>query len=568
MKPRMVFALLAALAAFGAEPLKPKAAPPDPAFNRLYPNDRIVEFLKGYAAAYPEFVKLASIGKASGGGEMWMVTIHNPKTGPEAGKPAMYIDAATHANEIQGTEVCLYLVNYVLKNYGRLERVTELLDRAVLYVLPMSNPDSRAKWFSAPSTPSFPRTPPIKIDDDRDGLVDEDGYDDLDGDGEITMMRKKVPLGQGRFRLDPKDSRVLVPVEGEELGDYLQLGLEGLDNDGDGQVNEDSIGYIDANRTWGHGWQPRYVQGGSSDYPLQYPETRTIAEWFLEHPNVAAAQSFHNTGRIILRGPGARGARQYPPGDLRAYDLIAKEGEKLLPGYKYGIIWKDLYSVYGGSVDHFYGVHGAIAISNELNGPQQDFDKDGRVTPQETMKFSDLLTHGRMFVNWKPYKHPQYGDIEIGGYRHDTGRPPEGFLLEEECHRNTAFVLFHAHHLPRLSLQDPVVTRVRDNVWKLQAPVLNDRAIPSMAEMARQLKLHRPDIATVEGAKVLASGIVRDPWLNRIEYQQHRPERLLVYGVPGLSTQTLFFLLEGSGEVALTYDSLKAGKLTRKIRLR
>ncbi|MBM3745521.1 MAG: peptidase M14, partial [Acidobacteria bacterium] len=516
MMPRIIVGLLAALAAFGAEPLKPKVAPPDPAFNRLYPNERIVEFLKGYAAAYPEFVRLASIGKASGGGEMWLVTIHNPTTGAEPGKPAIYIDAATHANEIQGTEVCLYLINYVLKNYGKLERVTELLDRAVLYVVPMSNPDSRVKWFTEPSTPNFPRTPPIKIDDDRDGLVDEDGYEDLNGDGEITMMRKKVPLGQGRFRLDPKDPRLLVPVQGEELGDYIQLGLEGIDNDGDGQVNEDPIGYIDANRTWAWGWQPRYVQGGSSDYPLQYPETRTIAEWFLEHPNVAAAQSFHNTGRIILRGPGARGMRQYPPGDVRAYDLIAKEGEKLLPGYKYGIIWKDLYSAYGGSVDHFYGVHGAIALTNELNGPQQDFDKDGRVTPQETIKFSDLLTHGRMFVNWKPYKHPQYGDIEIGGYRHDTERPPEGFLLEEECHRNAAFVLFHAHHLPRLSLQEPVVTRVRDNVWKLQAAVLNDRAIPSMSDIARQLKLHRPDIATVEGAKVLASGLVRDPWMNRI----------------------------------------------------
>jgi hypothetical protein len=498
---------------------------------------------------------------------MWMVSIHNPKTGPELAKPAMYIDAATHANEIQGTEVCLYLIHYVLKNYGRLERITELLDRAVLYVLPMSNPDSRARWFTEPSTPNFPRTPPIRIDDDRDGRVDEDGYDDLDGDGEITMMRKKVPLGQGRFRLDPKDSRLLVPVEPGELGDYVMLGAEGIDNDGDGQVNEDPIGYIDANRTWGSSWQPRYVQSGSSDYPLQYPETRTIALWALEHPNVAASQSFHNVGRIILRGPGARGMRQYPPGDLRAYDLIGKEGEKLLPGYKYGIIWKDLYSVWGGSVDHFYGVHGAVAFSNELNGPQQDFDKDGRVTQQETMKFNDLLTHGRMFVPWKPYQHPQYGDIEIGGYRHDTGRPPEGFLLEEECHRNAAFVLFHAHHLPRLSFQEPTVTRVKDNLWRVLVPVLNDRTIPSMTEMARSLRLHRPDIATVEGAKVLSSGLVRDPWLNRIEYQPRRPERLMVYGVPGLSTQTLFFLVEGRGEVTVAYDSLKAGKITRKVRL-
>lgn len=47
----------------------------------------------------------------------------------------------------------------------------------------------------------------------------------------------------------------------------------------------------------------------------------------------------------------------------------------------------------------------------------------------------------------------------------------------------------------------------------------NDRAISSMTEIARQLKLHRPDIAAVEGAEVLASGIVRDRWLNKVDYQ-------------------------------------------------
>ena len=38
-------------------------------------------------------------------------------------------------------------------------------------------------------------------------------------------------------------------------------------------------------------------------------------------------------------------------------------------------------------------------------------------------------------------------------------------------------------------------------------------------------------------------------------------------GVPGLSTQTLFFLLEGSGTVTFEYDSVKAGKVTRSITL-
>ena len=128
-------------------------------------------------------------------------------------------------------------------------------------------------------------------------------------------------------------------------------------------------------------------------------------------------------------------------------------------------------------------------------------------------------------------------------------------------------ILFHAHHLPRLQFQDPTVVSLGPKLWRVQVPLLNDRALPSMAEMARMLKLHRPDIATVQGARMVASGIVRDPYLNQVDYQADRPERLMVYGVPAFGTTTLFFLLEGSGEVTVTYDSVKAGKLSRKIAL-
>lgn len=557
---------LALSSAWAADAIRPVKAPPEPAFNRLYPNAEIEKFLQGYAESYPEWVKLEAIGKGGEGDTIWAVTITNPKTGPPETKPAIYVDGATHANEIQGTEVCLYLINYALKNYGKLTRLTEVMDRATLYVVPMVNVSSRRKWFMQPATPNYPRTLIAKIDDDRDGKTDEDPYDDLDGDGEITTMRKKVPLGQGRYRLDPKDSRLLVPVQGEELGDYLLLGFEGIDNDGDGLVNEDMPGYVDPNRTFGYGFQPRYVQAGASDYPLQYPETRAVAEFGLKHPNIIAVQSFHNSGGFILRGPGARNERPYPESDTRAYDLIGKEGEKMLPFYKYGTVFGLLYNAYGGTTDHFYGRYGAFAFTNELNTPKRLFHNDA--TPLDTLKFNDELTQGRQYVEWKRYSHPQYGEVEIGGFRHDTQRPPEGFLQEEECHRNASFVLFHAYQMPRLHLQEPSVVSAGPNLWRVQVPVLNDRVLPSMAEMARRLNLHRPDLATVEGARVVASGVVRDPYLNKVDYQRHRPERLLVNGVPGLGTTTLFFLLEGSGEVTLTYDSVKAGKFTRKIPLR
>ncbi|MCJ7755992.1 MAG: hypothetical protein MUP13_15630, partial [Thermoanaerobaculales bacterium] len=228
----IVVLLLSLGSATAAELLIPAETPPEPAFNRLSAFDEITALLKGYAAAYPTWVTLESIGKSTEGRDMWLLTLNNPATGGVLSKPAMYVDGNTHGNEIQGTEATLYTIDFLLKNYGRLDRVTELLDRAAFYFVPVVNPDSRADWFAEPATANYPRTVKTPVDDDRDGLVDEDGYDDLDGDGVITQMRMKVPLGQGTHRLHPKDPRILVPIEKDEQGDYIELGYEGFDNDG------------------------------------------------------------------------------------------------------------------------------------------------------------------------------------------------------------------------------------------------------------------------------------------------------------------------------------------------
>jgi len=37
----------------------------------------------------------------------------------------------------------------------------------------------------------------------------------------------------------------MIPVKPGEPGEWTMIGLEGLDNDGDGKVNEDEEGYLD-----------------------------------------------------------------------------------------------------------------------------------------------------------------------------------------------------------------------------------------------------------------------------------------------------------------------------------
>ncbi len=75
------------------------------------------------------------------------------------------------------------------------------------------------------------------------------------------------------------------------------------------------------------------------------------------------------------------------------------------------------------------------------------------------------------------------------------------------------------------------------------------------------------DLATVAGAKVIACGIVNDPWLDQVDLQEHRPQRLEVGGVGGYDTEILFFLIEGKGEITVSYDSLKGGKIATTFKL-
>src|SRR5690606_40422157 len=94
--------------------------------------------------------------------------------------------------------------------------------------------------------------------------------------------------------------------------------------------------------------------------------TMAVKNFFFKHPNIACAQSYHNYGGMILRGPGAaEDEKYYSRRDVQVYDALGKVGEKMLPGYNYIVIHKDLYTVYGGEIDFFSLARGIYTFSNE-----------------------------------------------------------------------------------------------------------------------------------------------------------------------------------------------------------
>jgi len=47
------------------------------------------------------------------------------------------------------------------------------------------------------------------------------------------------------------------PNDEGRKGDWILLGEEGIDNDGDGRINEDDPGGYDMNRAWPSSWPRR-----------------------------------------------------------------------------------------------------------------------------------------------------------------------------------------------------------------------------------------------------------------------------------------------------------------------
>ena len=544
-------------------PVNPKV---QVSWNHYNDHAALSEICKKIAAAYPDLARLESIGKSFRGRDIWCLTITDFKKGDPNKKPGMYIDGNIHSNEVQGAEFALYTAWYLSESFKDTKFVQELLADKVFYIVPTINPDGRDSYFHEPNTGSTPRSGVIPVDNDRDGLVDEDGFDDLDSDKEILTMRRKNP--NGRYRLDPTDPRRMIQVGADEKGEYELLGLEGRDNDGDGLVNEDGYTFeYDPNRDWGWNWQPNYIQGGAYKYPFSLPENRAVMEFVMKHPNIAAAQSFHNAGGQILRGPGAESdVSTYNAADVQIYDAIGKKGEELIPGYKYLVVYKDLYTVYGGELDWFYGGRGIYTYSNELWTPFLFYNREATRGPQDNTAFNfDRYTLFRdAFVDWHEYDHPQYGKIEIGGFKKNFGRAHPGFLLESDAHRNMSFTIYHCYHTPKLAVDTIKEKDLGDGLKEVTAVISNSRLMPTHSSQDLKYKIERPDYITLTGVKVVAGMVVDNADLNITTEQKTDPANIAVRNIPGLGTVTVRWIVQGSGKYTVTVDSKKGGTVNKQ----
>lgn len=544
---------------------QPAGAPADPRvaadWNRYRDYAEVTALVKQLAAVHSDRCRLESLGKSYGGREMWLLTVTNFANRQPEDKAAFWIDGSLHANEIQGTEAVLYTAWFLLESYEHSPFIKQLLDERVFYLMPLMSPDARDAHFYEANTVHTPRTGMRPRDDDSDGLIDEDRPNDLDGDGQLVRMRIADPWG--RMKPHPEHPQVLIDARPDERGSFTLLGNEDFDDDGDGRRGEDADGHYDPNRNWPWNWQPNHVDRGDR-YPLCILEHRHTADAIAARPHIAGAQSFHNTGGMVTRGPGLI-SHEYEGRDVAVFDALQNEGLRGLPGYKKLKSGDGLYEVHGSEDDFFYYLHGTVCFVNEMFTSYNYFHK-----PTQNSYFGDLgeradfnqrILFGAGLVPWHEVSHPDFGPIEVGGWTKNWQRQPPSFMLEEECHRHMAFTLFHANQIPLVGLDTPTVRPLGGDLFEITAAISNERLTPTRLTFDVRNRLNPPDRATISGENLrVIAGLTADNRLwNHPQEQKRRPQVLQIDSIPGMAARYVRWIVSGSGRFHIHVKSVKGG---------
>ena len=272
----------------------------------------LTKALQTLAGSAKATARLESIAKTLGGRDLWVLEIANPGGVPPDKRPALLIAADFEGDYLAGSEIALSVAEYLVKNAASDPEVKARLDSSTVYIVPRVNPDGAEGFFASVKTGL--RTNASPFDDDNDGRVDEDGPEDLNGDGFITVMRVKAPGGE--YMVDPDEPRLMKradPKKGES-GSY-KLFTEGIDNDGDGFINEDPPGGTDIDRNFAHEYP--YYQADAGPHMVSEAESRGLMDWIIAHRNIAAILTFGESDNLIV--PPTSAGRLGPAREL---DLV------------------------------------------------------------------------------------------------------------------------------------------------------------------------------------------------------------------------------------------------------
>ncbi|MGQ0552946.1 MAG: M14 family zinc carboxypeptidase [Planctomycetota bacterium] len=509
--------------------------------------------LRELAAAHPELARVETLGSSLGGRAIEALVLAAPGALPIEERTGWLVVAGLDGRRLLDSAVLIEAVQALLGQTApdTGANLHALLAEHVLVIVPRAAPDGTERLLGA-AGPIHEQAGNSRSDDrDRDGRVDEDGPNDLDGDGYITWMR--VPDSEGEWVLDAHDPRALRKAKPErgERGTHRLL-IEGLDDDGDGEHGEDGAEGQEPDRNFPHRW-PEHAPGAGA-YPLSEPEARALLDYLHTRPrllgvfvvgaqdtlvdlpkaagnaprggnfsapldgvhsdDVAALKELQRRFQLGASASGAQpgaGPPAEPPAEKPAEHKVSGEGLSdgsfLAWAYHQAGRWplalklwappKDLPKPEGEpeAKPETKPAPGADAPSSDASSP----------VPAAVLAWLDRERDGEGFVPWHEFEHPEFGRVEIGGLLPGVLVNPSYEVALGMGRRLAPFLEELLRCLPLLVVEEFVAERQADGAYTVRAVLANQGVLPSVPQLAAAARTMLPLRVALE----LPEGAVR-----------------------------------------------------------
>ena len=570
--------------------------------------DQVFQRIKQMENKNPGVVSSTILTTSPGERPLHLIRIGKAHGANQQANPSIFVGANLEGNRPLATEGAIFLAESILSDPANYDSLN-------WYILPLGNPDAAAKFFSTPLLEESRND--LSTNDDRDDQTDEDGVNDLNGDGLITSMRVIQPDGEWLISdLDPRLMQKADPKKGEQ-GVY-KIYTEGTDDDGDGLYNEDGPGGTNVGINFPQLFKHYTADGGL--FPGSTPESYAIMKFVFDHPDIAMIVSFGSTNWCYTPPKGGRKgeadlskirlserqARRFNLDQNRTYTLTelveifkaenpqSNIDESMIMGFlglgaalnpqegdllfyeKYALEYKSYLKAQGAEGERIdpepakdgsfelwgYFQVGVPVFSMDLWGlSKKDTGKvDTKSTQDECelekamLAYLDSQPGQKGFVEWESFDHPTLGALEIGGFVPYLGTTPPYEWTDSLLNLQVPWILKLAGELPDLHLYEIKTFEKGNGIYQLDIWIENRAFIPFPTDMGSRNRQPAPAVLTLEGEQVeFISGYRRTP-ISRV-------------GGKSRVKTTLIIQMEKPGNITLKLESKTAGHDLQTIKI-
>ncbi len=457
----------------------------------------------------PNLMRVDSIAQSIGKRKVWIVEVGKGAEESRIKRPAVLVVAGIEGNDLIGSSIAVSWLEQLIKQFRTDDKISELLETTTIYIIPRLNPDAAERFFIEPKLETHLNNKPV--DDDHDGLIDEDGPEDLNGDGLITWMR--IEDKEGDYILDPTDRRLLMEADSlkGEVGAWRYLS-EGVDNDHDEAWNEDGPGGVNFNRNFPYNYE--FFAPDAGVHQVSEDQTRALAEFIIEHPNIGIIITYGAADNLLKTPDGAPAPGRRKPmttiddKDLGYYRVMGELYREAI-GLSEEL---ETMSFPGTFSDWMYFHRGRLSLASRPWSPavalglsesaeeeergekDKEEDDEGKnkrensktdedernETERSELKWFDENAP-KAFIQWQAIEHPDFPGrkVQVGGYTPFSLTNPPANMVEEVVSSHTDFLMMVIKRLPRIGIRKIETKHLGQGTYDIGIQVENTGFLPT-----------------------------------------------------------------------------------------